>query len=74
MCNLSQGILQVGVEKGRTEGRAEGRAEGEEKKARSMVLKMIAQNHSIEYIADFVEVPVEQVQAWISETEEQTEN
>lgn len=55
MCNLSQGILQTGIEKGRAET------------TKAMALELNAMGVELDKIARAAKVTVGQIKAWIAE-------
>ena len=59
MCNLSQGILQTGIDRGIEKGAME--------KARAMAQKLFAKGMSIEEIAELVEYNVNQIKLWLAD-------
>ena len=63
MCNLSDGIEERGIIKGRAEGKAEGRTE----LLQQLVQKKLAKGKSIEVIADELEEEVANIEAVIAE-------
>lgn len=58
MCDVVQGFVNEGMEKGRAEGKAEGRAEGKAEVIRKM---LDAKALTIEQIADILKLPVSEV-------------
>ena len=67
MCNLSDGIEERGIIKGRAEGKAEGKAEGRTELLKQLVQKKLAKGKSIEVIADELEEEVANIEAVIAE-------
>ena len=63
MCNLSEGIEERGIIKGRAEGRAEGRTE----LLKQLVQKKLAKGQSIEVIAEDLVEDVEVIQTIVDE-------
>lgn len=66
MCNLSQGIKEVGIAIGKAEGRAEGRAEGEATAEAKIVLNMHNNGLTPEQIAAFTNKKIDDVKAIIA--------
>ena len=77
MCRQMQEIKERGIAEGRAEGRVEGRVEGraegipigELKKAKEIVLNLIAvqRDMSVEQLASIAGVSVDQIKEWIEE-------
>ena len=71
MCNLSEGIEERGIMKGRAEGRAEGKAEGREEgrteHLRQQVQKKLVKGKSVEVIADELEESVSAIENVLEE-------
>jgi len=65
MCNLSQGLVEEGIEEGRAKGIAEGRAEGIEKgraeERAGIIIKMYNKGFTVEEIAETIDKDVEEV-------------
>ena len=62
MCNLSQGVLEKGMEK----GMAAGRTEGEMKKAKEMAFSLAEMGIPVEKIAQAARVSAQIVEEWLS--------
>ena len=67
MCNLSQEILQTGIEQGMEKGIKQGREEGKWNAKKEVALELYEMGMSISKIAKAVKVSEEQIQAWIAE-------
>ena len=71
MCNLSEGIEERGIMKGRAEGRAEGKAEGREEgrteHLKQQVQKKLVKGKSVEVIADELEERVSAIENVLEE-------
>ncbi len=65
MCNLSQGILEMGEVRGLAKGEARGLAKGEAKKEMEYIRKMYKKGYSFEQIADVSEKSIGEVKAII---------
>ena len=63
MCNLSEGIEERGIIKGRAEGKAEGRTE----LLKQQVQKKLAKGQSVEVIAEDLVEEVEIIQTIVDE-------
>ena len=63
MCNLSEGIEERGIIKGRAEGRAEGRTE----LLKQLVQKKLAKGQSMEVIAEDLVEDVEVIRTIVDE-------
>ena len=61
MCNLSVGIytqgLRKGLSQGREEGREEGRMEGREEENRAVLLRLLQNHMSVEFISQVTNRP-----------------
>ena len=62
MCNLSQGVLEKGMEK----GMAAGRTEGEMKKAKETAFVLADRGMPVSDIAEIVKVSTKVVEEWLS--------
>ena len=73
MCNLSQGVLELGLkeglEKGLERGRAEGRAEGRIENQKKTALNLSKMGMPAEKIAEIIDASVKLVQEWVSGNE-----
>ena len=71
MCNLSDGIEERGIIKGRAEGKAEGRAEGKAEGRtellKQLVQKKLAKGQSVEVIAEDLVEEVEIIRTIVDE-------
>ena len=72
MCNLSEGIEERGIMKGREEGRAEGKAEGkrgreEQSTSNNKSKKKLVKGKSVEVIADELEESVSAIENVLEE-------
>ena len=65
MCNLSEGIEEKALEKGRTEGREEEKAEKAEKA--EFILNMHREGFSLEQIARVARMEIEEIKTIIKE-------
>jgi flagellar biosynthesis/type III secretory pathway protein FliH len=73
MCDALRDLMKDEIEEELAEGRAEGRAEGleqglekgREEAQKKNAFKFYQQGNSPEFIADFLEFPVEQVKKWL---------
>lgn len=63
MCNLSQGIKEMGIEIGKVEGIELGKTE----KAHGVALNLFKTGMPIEQIADILETGMEQIGSWLSD-------
>ena len=65
MCNLSVGIYKHGRLEGRAEGRVEGRAEGLEEgrteEGKKIIVRLLQNHMSVEFIAENTDRPVEYI-------------
>ena len=69
MCNLSQGIEEEGIAIGESRGIAIGESRGEAKKEKKIILKMYNKGHSAEFIADMIDMDINNVKAIIEDRE-----
>ena len=67
MCNLSEGIEERGIMKGRAEGKAEGREEGRTEHLKQQVQKKLVKGKSVEVIADELEESVSAIENVLEE-------
>ena len=67
MCNLSDGIEERGIIKGRAVGRAEGKAEGRTELLKQQVQKKLAKGQSVEVIAEDLVEEVEIIRTIVDE-------
>ena len=65
MCNLGQGIEEEGIAIGESRGIAIGESRGKEK----IILKMYNKGHSAEFIADIIDMDINNVKAIIENKE-----
>ena len=61
MCNLSQGLVEEGIAKGREEGIAKGREEGIAEGEAGIIIKMYNKGFTVEEIAETIDKDVEEV-------------
>ena len=61
MCNLSTGIYNHGRLDGRAEGRAEGRVEGRVEEGKKIIIRLLQNHMSVEFIAENTDRPVEYI-------------
>ena len=69
MCNLSEGIEERGIMKGRAEGKAEGRTEH----LKQQVQKKLVKGKSVEVIADELEESVSAIENVLEELRKKSE-
>ena len=68
MCKVMEDMRRAEREEGRLEGRAEGRAEGKNEEKKNTILRMLADGTlTIEKIAEFVGLPLDDVKKLISD-------
>ena len=69
MCNLSEGVEEMGYAKGeaagRVIGRSEGRLEGKSEERADIILKMHKKGYSLEQIMDVTEMSEAEIKAII---------
>ena len=68
MCQELEEIYNEGVERGEQSGFLRGEQSGELKKARETTLALLEMGMSAEQIAKAVNISIETIQSWISET------
>lgn len=61
MCNLSVGIYNHGRLEGREEGRAEGLEEGRIEEGKKIIVRLLQNHMSVEFIAENTDRPVEYI-------------
>ena len=61
MCNLSEGIEQRGIEKGRQQGIEQGIEKGEQRKAEHTALAMLRDKLDLQTIKKYTQLSVEKI-------------
>ena len=65
MCNLSEGVEEMGYAKGEAAGKAEGEKIGEARGRSEVILKMHKKGYSLEQIMDVTEMSEAEIKAII---------
>ena len=65
MCNLSEGVEEMGYAKGEAAGRVVGRSEGRSEERADIILKMHKKGYSLEQIMDVTEMSEAEIKAII---------
>lgn len=77
MCNLSQAIeergIEKGIEKGKELGIRQGKELGELDALKRVAVVMYKNGETIEYISKSTQVPERQIELWLKEKEEGSE-
>ena len=65
MCNLSEGVEEMGYAKGEAAGKVIGRSEGRSEERTDIILKMYKKGYSLEQIMDVTEMSEAEIKAII---------
>ena len=65
MCNLSEGVEEMGYAKGEAAGKVIGRSEGRSEERTDIILKMHKKGYSLEQIMDVTEMSEAEIKAII---------
>ena len=65
MCNLSEGVEEMGYAKGEARGKVIGRSEGRSEERADIILKMHKKGYSLEQIMDVTEMSEAEIKAII---------
>ncbi|MBO5199041.1 MAG: hypothetical protein J6B85_11045 [Lachnospiraceae bacterium] len=68
MCNLSQGVMQKGIEIGKSQGMAQGEANGIALKSKEVTLNLLKKGFSYDDISQIVNVDLATIERWAKET------